>query len=381
MRCVHGSLRQRSTGSWELRVFVATDPDTGRRIDRTATVRGTRAHAEHELAEMVASVRSSRAVGVRSPRSELLEAWFAIAEMGWAPTTACQTRSVLNRYLHPHIGAVLVGDLTPAGIDGLYVRLRCSGGVGGKPLKPGTLARIHVVLRSSLAQAMRWGWIWDNPAERAHRIVQTPIEIRPPTPSELRVLLDHIAARDPMLHTFVTLAAITGARRAQVLAFRWGNVDLERARVSFRRGWVEGPNGPVLTATKGKRSHVVDLDPTTFAVVADLHQTLVAPPVDDDFLFTDDGGRTAWKPNRSPRTSSATGEPPGYARSGSTTSATSWPPKCSRPGSRSSSSPAASTTDESPPHSTAMRTPSREPTRTPAKPSRRSSRREVSRTR
>lgn len=298
MRSVHGSLRQRSTGSWELRVFVATDPDTGRRIDRTATVRGTRAHAEHELAEMVASVRSSRAVGVRSPMSELLEAWFAIAEMGWAPTTARQTRSVLNRYLHPHIGEVLVGDLTPAGIDALYVRLRRSGGVGGKPLKPGTLARIHVVLRSSLAQAMRWGWIWDNPAERAHRIVQTPIEIRPPTPSELRVLLDHIAARDPMLHTFVTLAAITGARRAQVLALRWGNVDLERARVSFRRGWVEGPNGPVLTATKGKRSHVVDLDPTTFAVVADLHQTLVAPPVDDDFLFTDDGDRTAWKPNR-----------------------------------------------------------------------------------
>jgi integrase len=295
---MHGSIRQRNAGSWELRVFVATDPDTGRRIDRTATVRGTRSHAEHELAAMVASVRSTRSVGVRSPMSELLEAWFAVAELGWAPTTVRQTRSVLSRYLHPHIGDVLVGNLTPAGIDALYVRLRRSGGVGGRPLQPGSLARIHVVLRSSLAQAMRWGWIWDNPAERAHRIVQTPIEIRPPTPSELRALLDYIAERDPLLHAFVTIAAITGARRAQVLALRWGNIDLERARVAFRRGWVEGPNGPVLTTTKTKRSHVVDIDPTTFAVIVHLHETLRQPPVHDDFVFTDDGGTTAWKPNR-----------------------------------------------------------------------------------
>ena len=48
------------------------------------------------------------------------------------------------------------------------------------------LARVHGVLRSSLSQAMRWGWIWDNPAERAHRITTVPKEIRPPTPIELR---------------------------------------------------------------------------------------------------------------------------------------------------------------------------------------------------
>jgi integrase len=159
---MQGSIRQLSAGSWELRVLVGTDPETGRRIDRTATSRGTREQAERELAEMAASVRSTRMVGVRSPMSELFEAWFAIAETGWAPTTIRQTRSVLDCYLHPHLGRVAVGDVTPAAIDKLYVRLRRSGGVGGRPLMPGTLARVHVVLRSSLSQAMRWGWIWDN---------------------------------------------------------------------------------------------------------------------------------------------------------------------------------------------------------------------------
>jgi Phage integrase, N-terminal SAM-like domain len=108
--------------------------------------------------------------------SELFEAWFALAEIGWAPTTTRQTRSVLDRYLHPHLGHRAVGDVTPSEIDAFYAKLRSCGGVGGEPLMPGTLARIHVALRASLSQAMLWGWIGDNNAERAHRIVTAPTE-------------------------------------------------------------------------------------------------------------------------------------------------------------------------------------------------------------
>ena len=252
---MQGSLRQRSPGSFELRVFIGVDPTTRRCRYRSMTVRGGRAEAERELAVMVASVRAARAVGVRSAVSELLEAWFADAAGGWAPTTIRQTRSVLDRYLHPHFGAIAVGDVTPATIDAVYVELRCRGGIGGRPLASATLARIHVVVRAAFAQAMRWGWIWDNPAERAHRIVTVTPELHPPTPEELRTLLDHVAERDPQLHVFLVLAAFTGARRAQLLGCRWYNVHFDTGRVSFGAGWVEGPHGPVLTATKTKRRH------------------------------------------------------------------------------------------------------------------------------
>ena len=135
------------------------------------TVRGNRGEAERELAAMVASVRSGRAVGVRSPVSELLEAWFALASTGWAPTTTRQTRSVLDRYLHRQLGGLAVGEVTPAIIDAVYADLRRQGGVGGRPLASGTLARVHTVLRAAFGQAMRWGWIWDQPgrARPSHR--------------------------------------------------------------------------------------------------------------------------------------------------------------------------------------------------------------------
>jgi Phage integrase central domain len=149
---MNGSIRQRSAGSWELRVYIGTDPVTGRRLDRSVTVRGKRDDATRELAEMVASTRAVRAVGRRSSVSELLERWFAVASAGWAPTTISQSRSVLDRYLHPHLGAVLVGDVTAAMIDATYAALRRHGGVGGRPLAAGTLVRVHVVLRSAFPQ-------------------------------------------------------------------------------------------------------------------------------------------------------------------------------------------------------------------------------------
>ena len=294
---MNGSIRQRSAGSWELRAYVGVDPDTGRRIDRSMTVRGNRAEAERELADMVTRVRCVRAVGSRSTMSELFEAWFATAVDGWSPTTVRQNRSVLDCHLHRHIGSVPVGDVTPVVIDALYAHLR-RGDDGARPLAAATVARIHVVLSSAFAQAMRWGWVWDNPAARAHRIVVPTKEMRPPTPGELKALLDYVDRHDGQMALFFTLAAITGARRAQLLGLRWDNISLARRRISFCAGWVEGPDGPVLAATKTKRRHVVDLDLESCYLLADHAAGVSAASSRDAFIFSDDGGATAWKPNR-----------------------------------------------------------------------------------
>jgi hypothetical protein len=97
---MRGSLRQRSAGSFELRVYIGVDPTTGRRRYRSMTVRGNRADAERELAAMVAGARSVRAVGVRSSMSQLLEAWFSVASGGWAPTTTRPYRGDAARAAH-----------------------------------------------------------------------------------------------------------------------------------------------------------------------------------------------------------------------------------------------------------------------------------------
>ena len=354
-------------------MFIGRDPATGRRIDRSVTVRGNRADAERELAAMVAAAEAER--GRRGALAgERAAGGVVRGRLDRVGADHDPPDPLGARPLPPPTPRTARGRRGDAGDDRRHLRHAAPlrGSRAADRWRPGTLTRIHVVLRAAFAQAMRWGWIWDNPAERAHRIVHVSAELRPPTPAELRTLLDHVADRDPQLHALLMLAAFTGARRAQLLGLRWHNVHLAARRVSFSAGWVEGPDGPVLTATKTKRRHVVDLDPATFDVLADLAAERGCAATPGGFVFSDDGGPRRGSRTGSPRRSCATAAPPGCGRSGCTTCATSWPPRCSTPASRSSSSPAASTTGASRPRSTSTPTPSPAATPTPPPPSGRS---------
>ena len=173
-------------------------------------------------------------------------------------------------------------------IDDFYASLRIDGALGGGPLSRGSVQRVHGVLHRALAQAMRWEWIWGNPAASASPPRLEPKEMRPPSPGDVARLLAHVAIIDPLFHLLLVLAAMTGARRGQLLALRWVDIDFERGSVSFQRALVEGPDGPVLAPTKTRRAHRVALDPATlqflrepFGLVPRRH-----PDVDDHDLGT-----------------------------------------------------------------------------------------------
>ncbi len=59
-----GSLRQRGEGSWQLRVHLGRDPETGRKRYAERTFHGTKRQAERALAALVAESESmSPAIG------------------------------------------------------------------------------------------------------------------------------------------------------------------------------------------------------------------------------------------------------------------------------------------------------------------------------
>jgi integrase len=147
-----------------------------------------------------------------------------------------------------------VGDLTTAIVDKFYNDLRSTGRIDGKPLAVGTVRRIHSALHAALAQAQRWSWVFENVADHATPPRNEPAEMRPPTARQVAQLLEFVA-RDPALHIYLTLAATTGARRGQLLALRWADVDLGAGSLIIQRPLVEGPDGPLLVPTKTRRSY------------------------------------------------------------------------------------------------------------------------------
>jgi integrase len=54
----------------------------------------------------------------------------------------------------------------------------------------------------------------------------------------VRALLDAARDQDPDLYTFLWLAATTGARRGELGALRWSDVDAERGELLVERSLV-----------------------------------------------------------------------------------------------------------------------------------------------
>jgi integrase len=298
-----GSIRQRGRDSWQLRVYLGTDPETGRQQWATRTVHGTQRFARAQLRELSEEAGYARLRA--GTLSDLLDRWFEAASSGWALTTVSHTRSVIECYLKPHLGYLHVVKLTTEDIDDFYGHLLRAGGRNDRGLAPGTVARVHGVLHRALAQAVRWEWIWLNPASNASPPRVPPAEIRPPSPRQVARLLEAVRKDDPGLFCFLRLAASTGARRGQLLALRWEVVDWEAGAVAFTRALVEGPKGPELRPTKNHRTHRADLDRGTLEVLQEHRARAESRAraagmafVRSGFVFSSErDGSRPWQPN------------------------------------------------------------------------------------
>ena len=306
---MQGSMRQRGEGSWELRVYLGRDPLTGQKRWTYKTLKGGKREAQRALAAMVADADGSGVAPSSGTVSELLKRWFENSSADFSPSTVLQTTSSIRLYLVPGLGPYPVARLRTQDIDRLYRELRKRGGQNGKPLAPATVKRAHVILHRALEQAVRWGWIRTNPAHQA-QVPRIPApDIRPPAPSELVRLFALAKEYDPGFATFLSVAAATGARRSELLALRWSDVDEASARMSISRGLVNGPNGLVVKDTKTHGVRRVALDPKTAEVLAEHRRraekaavTCGAVMAPDAYVFSHEPDSSApWRPDSTTR--------------------------------------------------------------------------------
>lgn len=268
---MRGSMRQRGE-TWELRVYVGLDPVTNRKRYATKTMRSGKRVAQRELAAMVAAADKGALVRTSATVGELLEAWLEQAKGEFSPKTVLETRGVLDRYLIPGLGTTPLARLRADHLDVFYRGLRDGTLNHGRPLAPATIRRIHGTLRRALTQGVRWGWLSANVASAASPPRVPATDIKPPAPADVARLFSLASTTEPDLAAFVVVAAATGARRSEVLALRWPDVDFERGELKISRGIVMGPDGLVEKDTKTHQARTVALDPTTVTVLQALRE-------------------------------------------------------------------------------------------------------------
>lgn len=239
------TIRQRKRGVWEVRVFAGRDGD-GKPVQISRTVRGGKKDAEKVA---TALARQPGRQGGRQTVADLLGEWRELKAAGWAPYTKRDHEGRARLIVADRIGKVPVARLQVTDVDQWIVRLR-KAGVGEASIR-----NQLQTLRSALAQAVRWGWISQNPAalasyERAKRTVRDVM-----TAEEVHGVLAAAEVVNEMAPVAFRLAAITGARRAELAALRW--TDLDGAVLT-----VDSAISVVLEGQGHDRETVVRDDPT-----------------------------------------------------------------------------------------------------------------------
>jgi len=181
-----------------------------------------------------------------------------------APTTRQDWQSVVNRHLLPEVGHIALHRLTARDCDQLYRRMALAA------LGPSRVRNAQVVLHRAVAQAVRWGWLVRNPVSDATRPEVPRVALDPPDAGDVRRLLVLARETDPELGRWLDVAAATGARRGEICALRWSDLDLDRQTVRIERSVsATKQHGVFIKTTKTDRFRLVSItDQATQSLIA-----------------------------------------------------------------------------------------------------------------
>ena len=289
----HGSVDRLPSGAYRVRVYGGVDSVSGRRHDLVEIIPpGPRAHAEAARTRMLNEVDKRRNPRTSATVNQLLDRYLEMIDVS-ASTHLMYTR-YLENHVRPFIGGVKAGAVDPDVLDSLYAELRrcrihcrpksrqidhrtpqaheCDDRCGPhvcKPLSNTTIRHVHHILNAAFKKAVRWRWIATSPVTQAEAPPPKPPDPRPPTPAEAAKLIEE-ASLDPDWGALVWFTMTTGARRGEVCALRWRNVDLGHGLVEIRRALAtDGRSNLVEKDTKTHQQRRVTIDDETREVLAE----------------------------------------------------------------------------------------------------------------
>lgn len=171
------------------------------------------------------------------------------------PATQRDYKAIIANDVLPTLRHKRVADVKFADIDALHRKITKR---GANYLANRTVA----VLSKMFSLAVKWGWRPDNPAKGVERN-QEAKRRRYLSPDELGRLTKALTKHsDRQAANIIRLLLLTGARRGEVQAARWEDIDL-RAGIWTKPG----------ATTKQKTEHTVPLSAPARQLLADLRKT------------------------------------------------------------------------------------------------------------
>jgi len=227
---MRGYIRKRSKDTWSITLSLGYDAQTGKRVQRSYSVRGTKREAEKRMAELLTQADKGR---LPSPSKVTLaghlDRWLTdYVKPSLAPRTTEGYQYIVHRYVIPALGSITLTRLKASDLQRYYSNRLADG------LSPQTVRHHHTLLHKALATARKWGETDTNVADG----VELPRVQRPEMTVWNEAEVSHFleAAQATPYYALFYLALFTGARRSELLGLCWSDVDLLLGQLRVVRG-------------------------------------------------------------------------------------------------------------------------------------------------
>ena len=264
----NGIVKRGSTYSYVIRV---PDPRTGK--TKPQWVGGFTTENEAKKARDKARVTVANGTYVAPAKmtlEEFLGYWIKIHSQTLKPKTTEGYEGVIKRYINPRLGKMQLTQIRPSHLQKLYTEISEHGGINGESLSARTVSYSAAILKKAFGYAVDVeGILATNPALKVPVPKGTPKQNEPYSPSQIRTLLEEF--KKHRLSALFRLAIYTGARKGELLALQWTDLDLESMKltISKNRIYINGANLIQKSTKGGEGRRTISLDPETMEILRD----------------------------------------------------------------------------------------------------------------
>jgi integrase len=174
-----------------------------------------------------------------------------------------------------------------------------------KPMKATTIRNIHHVLSGAFAAAQRWEWTDRDPAASAKLPAATQSKRHATPPADIAKVIAAGRVSRPALALYLWIAAITGARRGELCALQYRDIDLDNAVLHIAHSYVVLGGQRVRKDTKTHQERYLAIDPVTCSLLGE-HRSAIRAELaamglelpQDAYVFSNDPmGAVPWNPD------------------------------------------------------------------------------------
>jgi integrase len=307
-----GSIEQVGNG-FRAKVYAGINPITKRQMYLNGPVRPDETTAAMDTSDLLRRAEAGRDPGRSATVNDMFERWLSVTEH--EISTEESHRGYIRRVFTDTIGDMPLRKLQERVdiLESLYAELRkCSQLCGGKsglvdhrttrphecqplnkdgspkrgirpcaphacrPLSPSSIRRANAVLSAAYNRAVAWRWADRNPADT--EVVQLPKQkgrkrAKPQSAEQVAALINLAFEELPEFGFYLWLAATTGARRGEITALRWSDVDLDHGLLLIDENYVVRQGQRVLKDTKTDEDRPMSIDSLTVLFFTDFKKT------------------------------------------------------------------------------------------------------------